>query len=81
MGPQAIVQEDRAPSHAHFAQEAVFNLAGVKRLLWCGNSPDLNMIEPVWPELKRRTTRAGAPKSGPEAERAWRKEWLCFEQS
>jgi hypothetical protein len=80
VGPQAIVQEDRAPSHAHFAQEAVFNLAGVKRLLWCGNSPDLNMIEPVWPELKRRTTRSGAPKSGPEAERVWRQAWASFEQ-
>lgn len=38
------------------------------------------MIEPVWPEMKRRTTRSGAPKSGPEAERVWRKEWASFEQ-
>lgn len=39
------------------------------------------MIEPVWPELKRRTTRYGAPKAGPQAERVWRKEWRDFEQS
>jgi hypothetical protein len=80
LGPEAIVQEDKAPSHSHFAQEAVFSIHGVKRLLWCGNSPDLNMIEPVWPEMKRRTTRSGAPKAGPQATAVWRKEWASFEQ-
>jgi hypothetical protein len=39
------------------------------------------MIEPIWPKLKRRTTRKGAPKSGKEAEAVWRKEWQDFEQS
>jgi transposase len=39
----------------------------VERLSWCGNSPDLNAIEPAWPWLKRRTTKKGAPKNKSEA--------------
>jgi hypothetical protein len=52
-GRDAIVQEDLAPSHAHRAQVAVYSAAEVTRLVWCPNSPDLNMIEPCWPHLKR----------------------------
>ena len=43
--PNTFVQEDKAPSHAHCYQEEVYNIFGVQRLLWPGNSPDLNMIE------------------------------------
>jgi hypothetical protein len=32
-GPDAIFQEDLAPSHAHHAQQAIFDAAGVARLL------------------------------------------------
>jgi hypothetical protein len=74
LGPEAIVQKDKAPLHTHFAQAKIFSIHQVKRLLWCGNSLDLNIIEPVWPELKRRTTRRKAPKSGGEAKATWRKE-------
>jgi hypothetical protein len=74
-GPDAIVQEDLAPSHAHRAQAAVFSIAGVQRMIWCPNSPDLNMIEQCWPHLKRQTTKKGAPKSKREAEAVWRKAW------
>ena len=44
--PCTIVQEDKAPSHEHHAQQAVYNLYGITKLLWPGNSPDLNAIEP-----------------------------------
>lgn len=61
--PKTIVQEDKAPSHSHHAQVRVYTTAQVERLLWCGNSADLNAIEPAWFHLKRETTKKGAPAS------------------
>jgi hypothetical protein len=46
-------------------------MAGVGRLLWPGNSPDLNMIEPCLPFMKRYTTKKGPPTKRPEANRVW----------
>jgi hypothetical protein len=65
--PGTIVQEDKAPSHAHYAQRLVYIRERVERLSWCGNSPNLNAIEPAWPWLKRRTTKKGALKNRVEA--------------
>lgn len=74
-GPNALVQEDKAPAHAHPIQHQVFDLHQVQRLLWCGNSPDLNAIEPAWPWMKRFTTKKGAPKSRSEAIAKWQNAW------
>lgn len=73
--PHTLVQEDKAPAHNHAIQQLVYDREGVQRLIWCGNSPDLNAIECAWPWLKRRTTRLGAPKSRGEAIRAWHEAW------
>ena len=73
--PNTIVQEDKAPSHASKHQNLIFMDFNVMRLLWPGNSPDLNMIEPCWFWMKRRTTRLGAPRTRIEAEKAWTKCW------
>jgi hypothetical protein len=80
-GRDALVQEDLAPSHAYVVQAMVFSTVEVERLVWCPNSPDLNMIEQCWPYLKRQTTKKGAPKSKAEAEAVWRKAWDDLEQS
>ena len=53
---------------------------GILRLLWCGNSPDLNMIEPCWPWMKRETTKKGAPRTRKEAEKAWTRCWEDLSQ-
>src|SRR5271170_5385240 len=58
--PNTIVQEDKAPAHASKWQAPYINFHEVLQLLWPGNSPDLNMIEPCWMWMKRRTTRNGA---------------------
>ncbi|RPB24702.1 hypothetical protein L211DRAFT_848538 [Terfezia boudieri ATCC MYA-4762] len=55
--PNVTVMEDKAPSHASRHQQAHFDTASVQRLLWPGNSPDLNMIETCWAYLKRITTK------------------------
>ena len=51
--PGTIVQEDKAPCHTSKHQNIVFMDAGVLRLLWPGNSPDLNMIEQCWYWMKK----------------------------
>lgn len=73
--PDTVVQEDKAPANAHHAQQRLYDLHAVRRLLWCGNSPDLNAIEPCWSYLKRATTKKGAPKTRAEAVRAWKAAW------
>jgi transposase len=79
-GPDILVQEDKAPSHAHFAQQRIYDMHQVNRLLWPGNSPDLNMIEPCWPWMKRETTKKGAPKTRAEAIRVWENCWKSLTQ-
>ena len=56
-------------------QQRYYDSNKIIRMLWCGNSPDLNAIEPAWWWMKRRTTRKGAPKSREEAIRAWSVAW------
>ena len=58
--PKTIVQEDNAGAYASYWQEEVFITWEVHKLLWPGNSPDLNAIEPCWMWIKRETTKKGA---------------------
>jgi hypothetical protein len=50
-------------------------------MLWPGNSPDLNAIEPVWFWLKQRTTAQGATTDREELKRRWYKAWQDIPQS
>jgi len=77
--PNLIVMEDKAPAHASGHQHAYFDVADVQRLIWPGNSPDLNMIEICWAYLKRLTTKKGALTSQKAAEEAWTKAWEDLE--
>ena len=75
-----IIQEDGASPHSSGYKTKLYSLAGINQLLWPGNSPDLNMIEPAWPHLKRTTTKRGGPKNRAEAERFWSHAWNELEQ-
>jgi DDE superfamily endonuclease len=79
--PDFMVQEDKAPAHAsHFQKSLVYDAHHVLRLLWPGNSPDLNMIEPCWMWMKMETTKQGVPGTRKEAEAAWKKCWKDMSQ-
>jgi transposase len=79
--PGTIVQEDNAPSHASKYQQKIWSLSGVIRLLWPGNSPDLNAIEPTWMYMKRDTTKKGPPTIRKQAELLWNQCWKNMPQS
>ena len=79
--PETIVQEDNAPSHAHWYTKYTYSIHNLAYLLWPPNSPDLNAIEKCWWYLKLRTTFYGAPTSKKEAEKAWRKAWRELPQT
>jgi hypothetical protein len=79
--PTTIVQEDKAPSHAHQSQQDIFNINEIQRLLWPGNSPDLNMIEPCWPYMKRRTTVRGSTTFRKVMEKRWSNTWKEMPQA
>ena len=67
--------EDKAPAHASKYQEAVYMSFDIIRMLWCGNSPDLNMIEPCWIWMKQHTTQNGALRTRKKAEKGWKRCW------
>jgi Transposase/DDE superfamily endonuclease len=69
------VQEDNAGPHASIYNQKVFQIEEIQRLLWPGNSPDLNAIEPTWFWMKRETTKKGAITSNEQLKEAWIKCW------
>ena len=75
-----IVQEDGAPSHIHYECQKVYDIASVLKLLWPGNSPDLNMIEPCWWWMKRRTSLHKDFESRPQLRKIWIDTWKELEQ-
>ncbi|KMU73298.1 hypothetical protein CISG_09667 [Coccidioides immitis RMSCC 3703] len=50
--PNTVVLEDGALAYTYFYQQELYNIHKINHLLWPGNSPDLNMIEPAWMWLK-----------------------------
>jgi len=71
-----VYMDDNAPAHrARVAQQALGN-AGVPRMEWPANSPDLNIIEHAWDILGRAIqNRQQAVTTLPELRRALVEEW------
>ena len=76
-----IAMEDGAAPHMHKECQKVYNLSLVRKLLWPGNSPDLNMIEPCWYWMKRSTILHRDFESRPRLREIWVEQWQKLEQS
>ena len=76
-----VVQEDGAAPHIHSETQLVYNIHRIRKLLWPGNSPDLNMIEPCWWYLKRRTSLHKDSDKRPQLRKIWIQAWQDLEQA
>ena len=54
------------------SQQEIYPMFDISQLMWPGNSPDLNAIEPAWPY---------PPTSFAEASSRWLTVWESLEQS
>ena len=73
--PETLVMEDNAPCHAHHWNRAIWPTYDLSCLLWPGNSPDLNPIEPVWRWMKNHIRQNDRPTTKKEALLVWEKAW------
>jgi transposase len=69
----AIFQDDNAPTHTAEAEE---HEGGLQHLPWPAQSPDLNIIEPLWSVLQTRVKKSFPPSiSLKQLENVLQEEW------
>ena len=72
-------QQDNDPKHSsRLVQTWLFN-NGISCLEWPRYSPDLNPIENLWANLKKRVEKRN-PTNVAELEQAVREEWACTDK-
>ena len=75
-----ILQQDLAPSHAAEVNQELLQEYSIEVLEWAGNSPDLNMIEPAWPWMKRGAGHYKGFESKKELPDIWLSLWESLPQ-
>ena len=81
MGNGAIYQDDNAPPHRARIVNAVLHQENINHMDWPAKSPDLNPIENLWDDLKRRVSnRPHSPHTVAELCVALVEEWQHIPQ-
>ena len=75
-GRQVVVLEDGAPAHNSQFDREFFVFNDLVKILWPGNSPDINASEHAWPWMRRQITKQGPPSTTKEqCAQQWRDQW------
>ena len=74
-GVKLIFQQDNASPHKALITRQFFLDNEVEGMEWPATSPDLNPIENLWADLKRKIGKSGTPSSIPDLIRLARDIW------
>lgn len=75
-----ILMQDNARPHSAKMTEEYLQAEGIRWIKWPPMSPDLNPIEHLWDELKRKIKSEPAPQSMAELRIRLQYEWDCLPQ-
>lgn len=82
IGDEFVLMHDNARPHIARCVTEYLDAVGIQRLPWPARSPDLNPIEHIWDNLKRRVrARSPAPNTIEELKTAVEEEWYNIPQS
>lgn len=52
--PELFIIEDNASAYKHYYHTKAREELGLKKIIWPSSSPDLNLIETIWSEMKEK---------------------------
>lgn len=82
IGPNAILQDDNARPHCARVVNTFLQQAGINRMPWPANSPDMNPIEHLWDELGRRVQEHHPPPANlNQLLQFLQQEWIAISQA
>jgi ubiquitin-protein ligase len=67
------MQEDNTGAHKSYYQGEVYNLWIIMKMLWPGNSPNLNVIKKAWFWMKKETIKRGPTSDKKKLRVRWEK--------
>ncbi len=69
--PETLVVEDGASPHKHGFHQDKYSYYETRKMFWAGNSPQHNMIKPVWGDVKREMAKGGSIHKKEEPVKGW----------
>ena len=76
LGREPMLLEDGAPAHSSKIANEFLQVSHIEKILWPGNSPEINASEHAWPWIRRHITKGFGPSTCEASCRfQWEFEW------